>query len=96
MTYEISVIDFLQEKKCLVGFGAVALLLAGCATPDPVTIRVPVPIKCIDRVPERPYLRTDAELLAMDDFELVLSLARDRRLFQGYTAELEAVVEGCR
>ena len=72
-----------------------SLLLAGCAT-DPITIRVPVPVKCVERVPERPALLSDADLLLLDDYGLVVSLARDRRLRQGYQAQLEAVVEGCR
>jgi hypothetical protein len=59
-------------------------------------VRVPVAIKCIDKIPERPQLRTDAELAALDDYGLIILLAKDRRLYQSWTAELLAVVEGCR
>ena len=73
-------------------------LLAGCAAgPEiPREVRVPVPVACIDQPPPRPAMLSDAELLALDDYGLVLALARDRRIRQGYEAELEAVVEGCR
>ena len=72
--------------------------LAGCSSvPElPTEIRVPVPVPCIDRAPARPSLLADAELLALDDFGLVVALARDRRIREAYVIELEAVVAGCR
>ena len=74
-------------------------LLAGCASgppPLPVEVRIPVAVPCIADPPVRPDLLTDRDLAALDDYRLVLELARDRRLRQGYEAELEAVVAGCR
>ena len=74
-----------------------SLLLVGCATPDPITVRVPVRVPCIEQVPERPALLSDAELAAIEsDYELIIHIARDRRLRQGYQAQLEAAIEGCR
>lgn len=75
-----------------------AFLLTGCASgPEiPREVRVPVPTPCIDRIPQRPSMLSDAELLALDDYGLVIALARDRRVRQGYIAELEATVAGCR
>lgn len=74
------------------------LLLVGCVhSPTvPDVVRVPVPVRCVESVPERPELVSDAELLSLDDYGLVVSLARDRRQRQGYEAQLEAVIEGCR
>lgn len=74
------------------------LLLAGCASGPhvPEVVRVPVPIPCIQESPSKPVFLSDAELLALDDFGVVVSLARERRLYQGYVAELEATVAGCR
>lgn len=75
----------------------VAGLLAGCAGIEvPREVRIPVPVKCIERAPERPSMLSDEELLALDDYGLVVALARDRRVRQGYIGELEAVMEGCR
>ena len=73
-------------------------VLAGCATiPEiPREVRVPVPVPCIERPPVKPSMLSDAELLALDDYGLVIALARDRRVRQGYIADLEATVEGCR
>lgn len=73
-------------------------LLAGCSTiPEaPKEVRVPVAVPCIERPPVKPSLMSDAELLALDDYGLVIALARDRRIRQGYIGELEATVEGCR
>jgi len=75
------------------------VLLAGCASgppPLPVEVRVPIAVPCIAETPARPELLTDRDLAALPDYHLVLELARDRRLRQGYIAELEAVVAGCR
>lgn len=76
----------------------VSCALAGCASGPqiPKEIRVPVPTPCIDQPPAKPSMLSDAELLALDDYGLVIALARDRRVRQGYETELEAVVEGCR
>ena len=72
--------------------------LTGCATsPEiPREVRVPVPVPCIERPPVKPSMLSDAELLALDDYGLVIALARDRRVRQGWEAVLEATVEGCR
>jgi hypothetical protein len=75
----------------------VAVSIAGCSNlPSvPDIVRVPVPVPCLDSAPVRPALLSDAELLALDDFELIVSLAKDRRQRQGYEATLEAAVAGC-
>lgn len=73
-------------------------LLAGCASGPliPKEVRVPVPVSCIERPPVRPSMLSDAELLALDDYALVIALARDRRVRQGWEAVLEATIAGCR
>lgn len=76
-----------------------SVLLAGCASgppPLPVEVRIPVAVPCIAEAPARPALLADRDLAALDDYRLVIELARDRRLRQAYVAELEAVVAGCR
>ncbi|MEK9809116.1 MAG: hypothetical protein VW362_01615 [Candidatus Nanopelagicales bacterium] len=75
-----------------------ALGIAGCSSvPEvPREVRVPVPVPCIERPPVRPSMMSDQELLALDDYGLVVALARDRRVKQGYIVELEATLEGCR
>lgn len=72
--------------------------LGGCSTiPEaPKEVRIPVAVPCIERPPGKPSMLSDAELLALDDFGLVVALARDRRIRQGWEATLEALVEGCR
>lgn len=77
---------------------ALVVVLAGCASgPEiPREVRVPVPVPCIDEAPVRPSLLTDAELLALDDYGLVIALARDRRVRQAYELALEAAIAGCR
>jgi len=76
----------------------VVLVLTGCANGPtvPAEVRVPVPVPCVETVPSRPSMMSDGELMALDDYGLVVALARDRRIRQGYEAELEAVVAGCR
>lgn len=71
---------------------------AGCSSVPvaPKEVRIPIPISCITQSPTKPSMLSDAELLAMDDYGLVIALARDRRIRQGYEADLEAMLEGCR
>lgn len=79
------------------------LALVGCASrpaiPDPPKeIRVPVAIPCLkpEDVPARPALLSDEQLDALDDKRAVIALGQDRRVRQGYQAQLEAAVAGCR
>jgi hypothetical protein len=76
---------------------ALSFALAGCAsTPQiPREVRVPVPVPCIAEPLQRPALLSDSDLLAMDDYGLIIGLARDRRVRQAYQAQLEAAVAGC-
>lgn len=74
------------------------LLLAGCAsTPAlPERVEVPVPVPCVAQVPARPEFVTDAQLRAMGDYALILSLAKDRLQRRQYEAEVEAVIAACK
>lgn len=55
-----------------------------------------MPVPCIEQPPAKPSMLSDADLLALDHYALVIALARDRRVRQGYEATMEAAVEGCR
>ena len=72
-------------------------LLAGCnGIPKPPTeVRIPVPVQCYDRMPDKPPLATDAELAKLDDYGFVIQLAKDRLETRGYIGELEAKLTGC-
>ena len=82
----------------LIVTGVLVGLLYGCgggAVTVPETIRVPVPVSCIDAPVPQPSFTTDAELLAMDDYRLTLSLALDRMVRRVYEARIEAALAGC-
>lgn len=72
-------------------------LLAACAAPVrlPEVVRVPVPVPCLDRLPDAPAVAGDADMLALDDFDLVLTLARDRKRLEVAYGELRAVAGAC-
>jgi uncharacterized lipoprotein YajG len=71
-------------------------LLAGCATPSPTVVRVPVPVPCMVDLPAELRISTDLELRAMSDYSLVLVIARERLQLLSYSAEVRAAAEGCR
>ena len=74
-----------------------AALMAGCTTPVqiPEKVLIPVIAPCIDRLPDAPEVSVDAALLALDDYELVLTLARDRKRLEIAYGELRAVATAC-
>lgn len=74
-------------------------LLAGCQSMPgmPTTVDVPVAVSCLPAVmPPRPEVFTDAELLKMDDFRLVIALRQNAARLGDYLSELEALLRACR
>lgn len=75
-------------------------MLAGCAAQTvtvPKEVRVQVPVPCVDPAsrPQRPALRTQAELLAMPQGVRTLAAWADLKAYEAWAAELDAIVEGC-
>ena len=87
----LTMIRIIRTLVCCLG-------LAGCASglPVPDVVRVQVPTVCIESVPTKPAMLSDAQLLALDDYALIIALAQDRRVRQGWEATIEALVAGCR
>jgi hypothetical protein len=73
-------------------------LLVGCTSAPtiPETVNIPVRVSCIDQLPEKPKLHTDAEIKAMPDYEAIMTLLADRVEDAIYRGQMEAVMEGCR
>ena len=80
---------------------ACAVPLASCSSRHelqvPKEIKVPTPVACVDAAkrPQKPALRTEDDLLAMDRYRRTLAAWSDLKKQEAYLAELEAVVEGC-
>jgi len=74
------------------------MLLAGCASVPPATVRVEVPVMapCAGEVPQRPVYEFDRLPATATDGEIVLALARDWPRGRKYEGEMEAVIAGCR
>lgn len=79
----------------------VLLALAACNTvpkaPEREVVNVQVPVPCVDvATPRAPAVSTNAQLQALPDDALVLTLARERLILAGWAAEVTPVLEGCR
>lgn len=77
------------------------LALVACETapkiPDRQIVNVQVPVPCVDAAtPRAPAVSTNAQLQALADDALVLTLARERLMLIGWAAEITPVLEGCR
>lgn len=90
---------FWADLLLLAVLAAAAALLASCASQVvvPREVRVPVPVACISAAgrPQKPALRTAADLMGMDRYRRTLAAWSDLRAYEAYTAELEALIEGC-
>ena len=74
------------------------LALSGCAATLPAVpaeIRIPVPVACIDKLPDKPALFTDEQLSKMGDAELIISLRIDQLNARGYIAQADALMMAC-
>lgn len=76
--------------------GLAVVALAGCTTiPEQVNVRIPV--ACIDPadLPQKPDVRSEADLLNMPRGLRTIATWADLWKLHIYAAELEALVEGC-
>ena len=74
------------------------LSMMGCAATLPAVpaeVRIPVPVACIDKLPEKPSLFTDDQLVKMGDGELIISLRIDQLNARGYIAQADALMTAC-
>jgi hypothetical protein len=75
-----------------------AILPVGCASHSvsvPKEVRVSVPVPCVSERPARPQFRSLSELLSMPAYDRTIAAWSELRKHEAYSAELEAVVEGC-
>ncbi len=71
------------------------ILFSGCASTMPDTTYIPVPVSCIEAMPERPQFATDAYLLTLADGPFVIALGIDRQERIKYINELTAILTAC-
>lgn len=92
--------------RSMTGAIALCLMLQACSsTPEQpvapithietVTQKIPVPVYCLDRMPDKPVFRTDAQLKQGSDGEVIAGLRIDRINRADYEAELEATLRAC-
>lgn len=68
--------------------------LAACSSAPPTT-EVPVAVSCVDKRPASPELRTEVQILQMDDYRAVLAYRAELKKRDKYIGELEDVVTAC-
>lgn len=79
-----------------------ALLLAGCTTTrteyvrEPVQVKVPVPVDCVDEVSGAPQYATEGLAAESTDAEVVRALLVERNQRAAVEVNLRALLEGCR
>ncbi|WP_234196301.1 hypothetical protein [Pseudacidovorax sp. NFM-22] len=72
-----------------------AALLAGCAAQPAGRVKMPVPVECRVRIPERPSMPTEALRLGVDVDRWVAAAQAELLLRDGYEAELVAALGEC-
>lgn len=78
---------------------AAAILASGCASNQRHEvvreIKVPVAVPCIASVPALPQVAPDAAMQSMDDFDLVLEIERQRRVWRAYAVAAHGLLTAC-
>jgi len=72
----------------------VLVLLSGCASQQPVEVKVPVHVACIDKKPERP-LRKFGQGEYISSAEAAKAILLDYLALDKYALELETQLAGC-
>lgn len=72
------------------------LLVSGCCTvPKTVTVRVPLPVPCLEAPLAGPRYTPDAELVRLPDEDMILAIAADRQELIAWSDEAQAVMKAC-
>lgn len=85
-----------------VGAVVAVVLATGCAelptitVPERVNVEVPTPCVPPGGMPEKPVLTPEADLMAMDTYRRTLTVWRDLKRLEAYSAKQDAVLEQCR
>lgn len=78
---------------------AACALILGCApaVQVPEQVRIEVAVRCVDpaKIPPRPPVRSESDLLAMDRFRRTLAVWQDMRRWEAHAEQLAALVAGC-
>lgn len=72
-----------------------AASLAGCAAQPAGRVKLPVPVECRVRIPERPSMPTEALRLGVDVDRWVAAAQAELLLRDGYESELVAALGEC-
>ena len=77
------------------------MLLAGCATTEPVIntviqkVEIPIEVPCKATIPDKPDFNFDKLTTDQDIFDKTKAVLADRKLHLGYEAELLAALNSC-
>jgi hypothetical protein len=82
------------EAAVVLLFVALVVGLDGCSSVPPTT-EVPVAVSCVDKHPERPPLRSESDILQLDDYRAVLAYRAELKKRDMYIGALEDVVTAC-
>ena len=86
----------LQHLAALL-YSALFVIISGCAATSTPSALVPVASSCLPaQVPSMPLVRPDSELLALDDRQLVLTIASERLELISFSRQAEALLQACR
>ena len=77
---------------------AAALVSGRASTPpcEPVEIKIPIPVSCVNEIPDKPDSMMGQLPDNATDFDKIQALTIDYLSQQQYIHSLEAVIEGCR
>ncbi|HEY7985327.1 MAG TPA: hypothetical protein VIE17_00230 [Methylophilaceae bacterium] len=73
--------------------------LSACGTApvrDVQLVDKAVAVSCVENPPAIPGFKTDSELKAMPDYEVMITLLSERIRREIYESELEAVLQACK
>lgn len=89
----------MKRHALLLVIGAACAVTSGCApsVQVPERVRIEVPVPCLDpaKIPQRPAVRTQADLLRMDRFTRTLAAWQDMKRWEAYAEQLAALTSGC-
>jgi hypothetical protein len=63
--------------------------------PKVVEVKILYPVPCVESMPNKPFVHDDLDLLALNDYDFVQAIHKDRLILDEYARKQDILLKSC-